>query len=38
MPHMDKKRLIAIVDAEFESAQGDSGGEVGEERARAWRY
>lgn len=32
------KELISIVDGEFESAMGSEGGEISQERAKAWNY
>ncbi len=33
-----ESEILAIVDAEFESSMGSPGGQISEERARAWKY
>lgn len=38
MPKLTDRELLAIVDAEFTSALGAPGGEISEERAKAWNY
>jgi hypothetical protein len=38
MAGLDEKTLLSIVDHEFESAMGKSGGEISIERAKAWDY
>lgn len=38
MPQLSDRELLAIVDQEFESAIGAPGGEIAEERARAWDF
>lgn len=38
MADMDDKELLALVDGEFASAMGSSGGEISEERAKAYDY
>lgn len=38
MPKMTDEELVSLVDGEFEEALGSSGGEIADERARAWSY
>ena len=38
MPKMTDKELLSLVDSEFSNAMGASGGQISEERAKAWDY
>ena len=38
MPKMTDRELLAVVEAEFSNAMGESGGEISTERAKAWDY